>query len=329
MHRRTLLACIALIIVADSAESATRKARKGTRNRTAEPKFSAEAVNQPSFTGTEGFGILRAQILLDRAHFSPGEIDGKMGANFDRAIRGFQTARKIAVSGKLDEPTWTALNADASPVVVPYRITEIDAAGPFAPVPNDMMEMAKVKRPGYASIEEALGEMFHCSPALLTKMNSGVQFKAGQEILVPNVLTTPSGKATRLVVTKAGVLTAFDASGNVIAHYPTTSGSEHDPLPLGEWKITGVFRDPIFHYNPELFWDADPGHSKAKIQPGPNNPVGPVWIDLTKEHYGIHGTPEPSKVGHTQSHGCIRLTNWDVTELASLVAKGLPVIMQE
>ena len=329
MHRRTLLACIALIIVADSAESATKKARKATRNRTVEPKFSAEAVNRPGFTGTEGFGILRAQILLDRAHFSPGEIDGRPGANFDRAIRGFQTARKIEVSGKLDQPTWAALNADSSPVVVPYRITDIDAAGPFAPVPNDMMEMAKVKRPGYAGIEEALGEMFHSSPALLTKMNPGVQFAAGQEILVPNVLTTPTGKATRLVVTKAGVLTAFDASGNVIAQYPTTSGSEHDPLPLGEWKITGVFRDPVFHYNPELFWDADPAHSKAKIQPGPNNPVGLVWIDLTKEHYGIHGTPEPSKVGHTQSHGCIRLTNWDVTELANLVAKGLPVTMQE
>ncbi|HYO82793.1 MAG TPA: L,D-transpeptidase, partial [Bryobacteraceae bacterium] len=95
------------------------------------------------------------------------------------------------------------------------------------------------------------------------------------------------------------------------------------------WKLTGVFKDPIFHYNPKLFWDADPTHSKAKIKPGPNNPVGLVWLDLTKEHYGIHGTPEPSRVGHSQSHGCIRLTNWDVSELSTMVGKGTPVTLQE
>jgi lipoprotein-anchoring transpeptidase ErfK/SrfK len=99
-------------------------------------------------------------------------------------------------------------------------------------------------------------------------------------------------------------------------------GSAHDPLPLGNWKIQGVARNRSFHYNPQLFWDASPKHEKAKIPPGPNNPVGVVWIDLSKPHYGIHGTPEPSKIGKTQSHGCIRVTNWDAEALAQAVSPG-------
>ncbi|HYO82718.1 MAG TPA: peptidoglycan-binding domain-containing protein, partial [Bryobacteraceae bacterium] len=222
MNRRYLIAVCALLTLVELAEGAGRK-RRNTRSRTVEPPFTAEAVNQPTFTGSEGFAILRAQILLDRAHFSPGEIDGKPGANFERALRGFQTTRKLEASGALDQPTWAALNADTSPVVVPYRITDVDAAGPFAPLPGDMMELAKMDRPGYASLEEALGEMFHASPGLLARMNPGVSMKAGQEILVPNVLTAPSGKAARMVVTRAGVLTVYDTSGAVVAQYPCSS----------------------------------------------------------------------------------------------------------
>jgi lipoprotein-anchoring transpeptidase ErfK/SrfK len=106
---------------------------------------------------------------------------------------------------------------------------------------------------------------------------------------------------------------------------PVTSGSEHDPLPIGQWKVTSINWMPPFNYNPDLFWDADPSHTKAQINPGPNNPVGVTWVDIDKEHYGIHGTPEPSKIGHTESHGCVRLTNWDAARLAALVAPGTPV----
>jgi lipoprotein-anchoring transpeptidase ErfK/SrfK len=115
----------------------------------------------------------------------------------------------------------------------------------------------------------------------------------------------------------------------VLGQFPASTGSEHDPLPLGEWKVQGIAKNPVFHYNPGLFWDANPAHAKAKIPPGPNNPVGVIWIDLSKEHYGIHGTPEPSKIGKTQSHGCIRLTNWDVTTVSQAVAAGTPVLLQE
>ncbi len=121
-------------------------------------------------------------------------------------------------------------------------------------------------------------------------------------------------------------LDVTDASGRVVMYAPVTTGSENDPLPIGEWKVKGVQFNPKFHYNPELFWDADPTHSKTVLAPGPNNPVGLVWIDLSKPHYGIHGTPEPSTVGRTESHGCIRLTNWDALKLAGLVKPGTKVV---
>ncbi len=326
--KRALVLCLGVWLLVDSSDARTRKKRT-TRNRTTETPFDVGAINNPQWTKASGPALVRAQILLDRAHFSPGEIDGRMGVNFERALSAFQQSRKLPVTGKLDEPTWAALNADTAPAVVPYRITEADVAGPFVQLPEDMVAKSKLEAMGFESAEEALGEQFHVNPALLQKMNSGKSMKAGEEVLVPNILTAPQGKAARIVVTKSGTVTALDPAGNVIAHYPSSSGSEHDPLPIGQWKINGIAKNPPFHYNPKLFWDADPSHSKAKIAPGPNNPVGVVWIDLSKDHYGIHGAPEPSKVGHTQSHGCIRLTNWDALELASLVAYGTPAELKE
>jgi lipoprotein-anchoring transpeptidase ErfK/SrfK len=111
-------------------------------------------------------------------------------------------------------------------------------------------------------------------------------------------------------------------------HAPVTTGSSKDPLPIGDWKVTGVAWNPTFNYNPDLFWDADPAHAKAKIPAGPNNPVGVVWVDINKPHFGLHGTPEPSTVGRTESHGCIRLTNWDATKLGQLVSPGTKVTIQ-
>jgi lipoprotein-anchoring transpeptidase ErfK/SrfK len=108
-----------------------------------------------------------------------------------------------------------------------------------------------------------------------------------------------------------------------------TTGSTHDPLPLGTWRITSVTRSPTFHYDPELFWNGDPEKTKVKIAAGPNNPVGDMWIDINKPHYGIHGTPEPGRIGHAESHGCVRLTNWDAVRLAGLVAKGTPVTFRK
>ena len=278
---------------------------------------------------------LQTQVMLDRAGYSPGEIDATIGTSTKRALDAFTK----------NGGNPTSLPEDA---LSSYTITAEDAAGPFTPgIPEDMLEKSKLQSLGYQNLLEALGERFHASPALLKKLNPTAQFAADEQIKVPNVSAVapvgpPRGRqsdavasqgnpaATTVTVHKStSDLIVTDGTGNVLMYAPVTTGSEHDPLPIGEWKVTGVQRDPKFYYNPDLFWDAEPGHSKATIPPGPNNPVGVVWIDITREHYGLHGTPEPSTVGKTASHGCVRLTNWDAQKLAGLVRPGTTVVFAE
>lgn len=269
--------------------------------------------------------MLAVQVMLDRARFSPGEIDGKGGPNTARAIEAFERAKGTTVADAV-----AALGVDAA---MSYTITAEDEAGPFTAIPEDMMEKASLKRLSYATLLEALAERFHASPNLLKRLNPSARFVAGEAIQVPNVLAAPeptSGEGVSIAVSKrTSALTLADSTGAVIYHAPVTTGSRYDPLPIGEWKVTAIVRNPVFNYNPDLFWDADPAHAKAKLPPGPNGPVGVVWIDLSKPHYGIHGTPEPAAVGHTSSHGCVRLTNWDATAVAALIGKGAKVTFTE
>jgi lipoprotein-anchoring transpeptidase ErfK/SrfK len=299
--------------------------------------------------------MLATQVALDRDGFSPGEIDGVGGTKTKLALSAYQSA-----SG-------SPLDTAADPLTT-YTITEQDAAGPFIDtMPRDMMEEAKLSALGYTGVLEALAEKFHSSPNFLKRLNPGASWKAGEEIKVPNVepfeipakaapaetnraAGAGAGRADRAGATGRGSaqpasknttpgvevvvsgatksLQVRDASGKILMHAPVTTGSEHDPLPIGEWKVTGVSWNPVFNYNPDLFWDANPAHTREKIPAGPNNPVGVVWVDINKEHFGLHGTPEPSTIGRTESHGCIRLTNWDATRLARLVSPGTRVIFQ-
>ena len=306
----------------------------------------------PAATGSDqaGTSALTTQVVLDRAGFSPGTIDGRMGANTRKALARYQQQNPGTPSPSIE------------PLTI-YTITAADAEGPFVPsIPSDLAQQASLQALSYTSVLEAIAERFHSTPAYLRQLNPSAQFTAGDQVQVPNVepfvapverLTAPPREATGttgqrgvpalkqpntvavrpdvvITVSKAtSALTVADASGKTIFYAPVTTGSEHDPLPIGEWKVNGVQFNPSFNYNPELFWDADPAHAKAKLPPGPNNPVGLVWIDLSKEHYGIHGTPEPSAIGRTQSHGCVRLTNWDALKLAGMVKPGTRVVFSE
>jgi lipoprotein-anchoring transpeptidase ErfK/SrfK len=298
--------------------------------------------------------VMQMQVVLDRQGFSPGVIDGREGMSLTLALRGFQRARGLTESGRADDPTRAALAQwGRIPSTRTVTIDPAFAAGPFTgPIPREPEDQARLSALGYADLTEKLAERFHTNADTLLALNPGFAPRAGAQIVVPNVGGGPVNadasddadwratlvslgvagdqpRAARVVVDKSEkVLMAYDADDHLITQFPATIGSAHDPLPLGRWEIRGVEHNPPFHYNPALFWDADPGDRRLTLPPGPNSPVGVFWIVLSRDHYGIHGTPDPRTIGRSESHGCIRLTNWDAARLAQMVRAGVVATFQ-
>jgi len=339
------MAAVALIAGAAMAQTGTNQAN--TNSSTAQPGApGAQAKSE----------LLDTQVMLDVAGFSPGVIDGKAGSSMTKALRGFQQANGLNATGKLDDKTKAALQQFSRPGSIMVKLTNEDVGGPFTyPMPKKPEEQAKLDALNYRNMLEKLAERYHTSPEAIVEMNGAEKLiGVGQELMLPNVvpaaknydgamdkqgallaqLNVPGDapKGDYVVVDKSeGTLKVYKGtfpsgssapSGQAIAQFLVTTGSSKDPLPLGNWKVPTFSFLPPFNYQPDLFWDVSDEKAEQKLPPGPNGMVGVAWLDLTKEHYGIHGTPEPRWIGKSESHGCLRMTNWDVMRLSRMMKPG-------
>ena len=295
--------------------------------------ISARTPATPATAPTTIPAGLALQIRLERVRFSPGEIDGNPGGNTRRALAGYQAFRGLPVTGEADAATLAALQAEVgdTPLMGEYTLTQADIDYPYAAIPGGFMAQSRMKALSYSSIGEKIGEAVRSSPALLRALNPGADWStAGTVLRVPNVAELPAlQKADHVLVDESDkTLQLIDAQGQAYAQFPITSGTARFPLPVGEWKVTGISADPWYNYDPKLISTARSGDRKTRLPPGPNGPVGTMWIGLTKPHYGLHGTPNPQLIGRTQSNGCVRLTNWSAHDVAGALAVGTSVVMQ-
>jgi lipoprotein-anchoring transpeptidase ErfK/SrfK len=296
--------------------------------------INAAPVNLPITGDVRGPSVLRTQVYLDRAHFSVGAIDGRWGRNSAITVWWWQKAHGLETTGDVDEATFRSIAqaAGGGPAVTTYTLTANDTKGPFVHVPDDPYEKAKLDCLCYESLREELAERFHSTEDFLDVLNPGItinDLQAGATINAPNVraaMTQDQPDIAKVIISIVGnSYNAFDAAGNVIFHAPTTLGSTYDPSPDETLHVVAITRLPHFHYDPTLYHEVPDTEPDAHLNPGPNSPVGVVWMALSKQHYGMHGTPDPDSIGYASSHGCVRLTNWDADEVSHRISKGVPV----
>jgi lipoprotein-anchoring transpeptidase ErfK/SrfK len=302
--------------------------------------ISAYGVNQmpmrlPVGSGAAGPSALRVQVLLDRALFSPGIIDGRWGKNTEKAVYWFQEREGLRATGQVDRATFERLIDVArrpAELVVAHTLTEDDVAGPFVTIPSDIYDHAELECSCYESLAEQLGERFHVDPELLEQLNPGVDLHglvAGDRLYVPLVRDANAAineRIARIIVSDRGhFVHALNGEGRIVLHFPSTLGSSYDPSPTGDWEVRSITFDPWWHYQPAILAHVDDDKPDARIPPGPNSAVGVVWMALSKQHYGIHGTSRPETIGYTTSAGCVRLTNWDAAFLARRIESGVKV----
>jgi lipoprotein-anchoring transpeptidase ErfK/SrfK len=299
--------------------------------------LTADEVNRsvlPAESPSEEDGpdpfIVKAQILLSRRNISPGVIDGFAGQNYRKAVAQFRRQAGLPAGEAIDAATFEALGGNAAgAMIADYALSDADVDYDFAEaIPRDYAKQARMKRLSYTSPEEMLSERFHMGEKLLNALNPKADYdKAGTAIAVVALArTTPAGVVTRVDAVKStGMVVAYGAGEAILASYPATIGSGDTPSPEGEYTIKRIAKNPIYEYDPEKNFQQGRNKKRLTLPRGPNNPVGTVWIALSKPTFGIHGTPEPSLVSKTSSHGCVRLTNWDAEELAAMVKPGVVV----
>jgi lipoprotein-anchoring transpeptidase ErfK/SrfK len=296
--------------------------------------INAAPVSIPIKGDVAGPSVLKAQVYLDRADYSVAALDGRWGRNSAITVWWYQRAHGMEPTGVVDEATFRSLAEAAGnvPALVRHPLTADDVKGPFVSLPDDVYEKEKLDCLCYETLKEKLAEEFHATQDFLDVLNPDVklsELKEGDTVVVPNVrpaMNDDKPDIARVVVSIAGnTFNAFDAAGNLVFHAPTTLGSKYDPSPNETAKVVGIAFDPHFHYQPTLFHEVPDSDPEAQLKPGPNSPVGVVWIALSKPHFGIHGTGDPESIGYASSHGCIRLTNWDAREVAHRIKINVPV----
>ncbi len=284
--------------------------------------------------GRKPQNVLEGQIALTRSGISCGSLDGVMGSQTRAALRAFQQSQGLAVTGELDAPTRDRLLLDTPPLSS-YTLTSNDLAR-LGPVGRTWLEKSEQERMDYETALELVAEKSRSHPGLIRRLNPEVDWAnvvAGTVVRVPQAAPVPPHARVsfiRIHLTEK-TLDAFDASSNLLAHYPCSIARQLEKRPVGELHVAAIAANPNYTFNPELFPESAEARQldrRLLLPAGPNNPVGTAWIGLDRPGYGIHGTPKPEDVGRTESHGCFRLANWNVEQLLQMLTLGVSVFVE-